>query len=568
MKRLVRRDLQTRVDVASPLLSRLFSARGVACASEVDHRLAHLLTPETLKGLPAAVDLLTNAIDHQARILIVGDFDADGATSCVLMMKGLKALGADHVDYLVPNRFEYGYGLTPEIVEVARGFDPTLIITVDNGISSVQGAEHARSLGIKLLITDHHLPGKELPPADAIVNPNQGGCDFASKNLAGVGVAFYVLSALRARLRESGWFERHGVAEPNLGDYLDLVALGTIADVVPLDYNNRILVQEGLRRIRSGKCRPGLLAMIDVAGLRREKILSRDLAFGIAPRLNAAGRLKDISLGIECLLADTHATASALADELDTLNKQRRDIEDEMRAQALDVNDESSWVSGKDAVGVCLFHNDWHQGVVGIVASRIKERVHRPVIAFARAGELELKGSARSITGLHVRDAIDSIAAQYPGLVTKFGGHAMAAGLSLAPDKLDQFARAFDTEARKRLSTQDLEEVVLSDGELDEPLTVQLVRVIEQAAPWGQGFTEPLFDGEFEVLEQRIVGGHHLKLRLARRGDPDPYDAIAFNHPGLIEGRYRRLAYRPMVNEYRGRESVQLVVVATDLTVD
>lgn len=568
MKRLVRRDLQTTVDVASPLLSRLFSARGVACASEVDHRLAHLLTPETLKGLPAAVDLLTNAIDHQARILIVGDFDADGATSCVLMMKGLKALGADHVDYLVPNRFEYGYGLTPEIVEVARGFDPTLIITVDNGISSVQGAEHARSLGIKLLITDHHLPGKELPPADAIVNPNQGGCDFASKNLAGVGVAFYVLSALRARLRESGWFERHGVAEPNLGDYLDLVALGTIADVVPLDYNNRILVQEGLRRIRSGKCRPGLLAMIDVAGLRREKILSRDLAFGIAPRLNAAGRLKDISLGIECLLADTHATASALADELDTLNKQRRDIEDEMRAQALDVNDESSWVSGKDAVGVCLFHNDWHQGVVGIVASRIKERVHRPVIAFARAGELELKGSARSITGLHVRDAIDSIAAQYPGLVTKFGGHAMAAGLSLAPDKLDQFARAFDTEARKRLSTQDLEEVVLSDGELDEPLTVQLVRVIEQAAPWGQGFTEPLFDGEFEVLEQRIVGGHHLKLRLARRGDPDPYDAIAFNHPGLIEGRYRRLAYRPMVNEYRGRESVQLVVVATDLTVD
>ncbi|MEX1236820.1 MAG: single-stranded-DNA-specific exonuclease RecJ, partial [Pseudomonadales bacterium] len=473
-----------------------------------------------------------------------------------------------HVDYLVPNRFEYGYGLTPEIVEVARGFDPTLIITVDNGISSVQGAEHARSLGIKLLITDHHLPGKELPPADAIVNPNQGGCDFASKNLAGVGVAFYVLSALRARLRESGWFERHGVAEPNLGDYLDLVALGTIADVVPLDYNNRILVQEGLRRIRSGKCRPGLLAMIDVAGLRREKILSRDLAFGIAPRLNAAGRLKDISLGIECLLADTHATASALADELDTLNKQRRDIEDEMRAQALDVNDESSWVSGKDAVGVCLFHNDWHQGVVGIVASRIKERVHRPVIAFARAGELELKGSARSITGLHVRDAIDSIAAQYPGLVTKFGGHAMAAGLSLAPDKLDQFARAFDTEARKRLSTQDLEEVVLSDGELDEPLTVQLVRVIEQAAPWGQGFTEPLFDGEFEVLEQRIVGGHHLKLRLARREDPDPYDAIAFNHPGLIEGRYRRLAYRPMVNEYRGRESVQLVVVATDLTVD
>jgi single-stranded-DNA-specific exonuclease len=575
MKRLVRRTLQAEVDVTSPVLARLFSARGVASAGEVDHRLAHLMPPGNLKGMPAAVELLANVIERKARTLIVGDFDADGATSCVLLVKGLRALGADHVEYLVPNRFEFGYGLTPEIVDVARGFDPALIITVDNGISSIHGAAHARASGIKLLITDHHLPGEQLPTADAIVNPNQGGCRFGSKHLAGVGVAFYVLLALRAHLRDTGWFECHGLSEPNLADYLDLVALGTVADVVPLDYNNRILVQEGLRRIRAGRCRPGLLAMVDVAGLRREKMVSRDLAFGIAPRLNAAGRLEDMSLGIECLLADSEATAHALARELDTLNKQRRVIEDEMKSQALDTKDEGSWVCGKDSVGVCLFHKDWHQGVVGIVAARVKERVHRPVIAFAPAGDVqpgntelntELKGSARSIPGLHIRDALDSIAAQYPGLVIKFGGHAMAAGLSLEADNLTRFARAFDAEARKWLSAEDLEQIVLSDGELDEPLTVELVREIQEGAPWGQGFAEPLFDNEFEVLAQRIVGGHHLKLSLARRGDPVPYDAIAFNHPDLIEGRYRRLAYRPMVNEYRGVESVQLVVVATDLS--
>ena len=515
-----------------------------------------------MKGIDAAAALLAQSVQSGESILIVGDFDADGATSSVVMVECLRAMGA-YARYLVPNRFEYGYGLTPEIVDVAATMSPAVIVTVDNGISSLEGVQRARELGIKVVITDHHLAGDALPAADAIVNPNQPGCDFPSKNLAGVGVAFYLASVLRQQLREAAWFSAEGIAEPNLADYLDLVALGTVADVVPLDYNNRILVQEGLRRIRAGRSRPGLLAMIEIAGASRRRLVSRDLAFGVAPRLNAAGRLDDISLGIECLLAKDEASAMALARRLDELNQERRAIEKEMKAQAFDAG-EDSWVSKRDAVGVSLYHADWHQGVVGIVASRVKDKVHRPVIAFAMGEDGELKGSARSIKGLHIRDALDSIAARHPGLVIKFGGHAMAAGLSLAFENLPRFAAAFDDEAQRWLAPTDLEQVIVSDGSLAAPITVDLVREIQSAAPWGQGFDEPLFDDEFEIVSQRIVGEHHLKLSLARPGEA-PIDAIAFNQAQLLEHRFQRMAYRIDINTYRGRSSAQLIVEATML---
>ncbi len=549
------------------MLSRLYVGRGVVNADEVEHSIKNLLRPDSLKGLSKATSLLVESVQNQLRILIIGDFDADGATSSVLMVHGLRSMGADHVDYLVPNRFEYGYGLTPEIVEVARRKTPDVIVTVDNGISSIEGVEFAKSHGIRVLITDHHLPAKELPDADAILNPNQGGCEFPSKNLAGVGVAFYLLSAVRAMLRTVGWFENHN--EPNLADYLDLVALGTIADVVPMDYNNRVMVQEGIRRIRAGRLRPGLGELLALSGTRIETVTSRDLAFSVAPRLNAAGRLEDISLGIECLLTDDQNRARELATRLDQLNVERREIENEMKQQAirslgslnlsLPANDEH------EAVGICLFENDWHQGVVGIVASRIKDKWHRPVIAFAPASEVEMKGSARSIPGFHIRDALDAIAARNPGLVVKFGGHAMAAGLSLHPDNFDKFAEEFDLEARRWLSKDDLQQTVITDGNLIEEFNVTVARVVTQACPWGQGFPEPIFDDDFEILEQRIVAGRHLKLKLRPIDGVQSIDAIAFGQDRLVEGRHRRIAYRLDVNKYRGRESLQLIVECLDI---
>lgn len=546
-----------------PLLTRLYAARGVQSAAELDKGLARLIPYQQLKGIDAAVDLLVQALQQRQRILIVGDFDADGATASSVGVLGLRMLGAAHVDYLVPNRFEYGYGLTPEIVAVALQRQPELLVTVDNGISSVDGVTAAKEAGLKVLVTDHHLPGPELPAADAIVNPNQPGCAFPSKALAGVGVMFYVLLALRARLRELGWFASSGVAEPNLGELLDLVALGSVADVVPLDANNRILVHQGLARIRAGRARPGLRAVLEVAGRQHARITSTDLGFILGPRLNAAGRLDDMSLGIECLLCEDEALARDMAQQLDELNKDRKAIEQGMQREALaqlkDLPVESL------PFGLCLFEPDWHQGVIGILASRLKERYHRPAIAFADAGDGLLKGSARSVPGLHIRDALDAVAARHPGLISKFGGHAMAAGLSLPQEHFGAFAAAFDAEVRRQLSEDDLTGRLLSDGQLGaEEFHLELAKALRHAGPWGQHFPEPLFHGVFQIVTQRVVGEKHLKLLLKTECGSLTLDGIAFNvdrdiwpNPNV---RWVELAYKLDVNEYQGRESVQLMV--------
>jgi len=572
LKRLVRRASNARLaldleqKVQSALLARLFAQRGIVDQSEIDFSLGNLLPPDSMKGLTEAANVVASTIVNRQKIIIVGDFDADGATSTALMVHCLRACEAD-VDYLVPNRFEFGYGLTPEIVAVAAKMQPALIVTVDNGISSVDGVGAANALGIKTVITDHHLPGDVVPAATAIVNPNQTGCAFPSKALAGVGVSFYLLSAVRKVLRQKLWFEQKQLSEPLLADYLDLVALGTIADVVPFDKNNRVLVNEGIRRMRAGKIRPGIRALLAVSGTNFKKLVSRDIAFGVAPRLNAAGRLEDMSIGIECLLSETDAGAVVLAEQLDGINKARRSIEDEMKDQAIEIvkaavasNSESTKT---EKYGVCLYNASWHQGVVGIIASRIKDRVHRPTIAFAKVSDTEIKGSARSIHGLHIRDALDAIATANPGLIDKFGGHAMAAGLSLPLARFAEFAALFDAEARKGLSKGDLEQQVVSDGELGGKFNLTTARKIAEAAPWGQGFPEPVFDGEFEIIDQRILGGRHLKLRLLK--DDELIDAIAFNHNRLIEERMKRMAYRIDINEYRGLEKVQLIIEAVDL---
>ena len=572
MKRLVRRASNARLaldleqKVQSALLARLFAQRGIVDQSEIDFSLGNLLPPDAMKGLTEAANVVASTIVNRQKIIIVGDFDADGATSTALMVHCLRACEAD-VDYLVPNRFEFGYGLTPEIVAVAAKMQPALIVTVDNGISSVDGVGAANALGIETVITDHHLPGDVVPAATAIVNPNQTGCAFPSKALAGVGVSFYLLSAVRKVLRQKLWFEQKQLSEPLLADYLDLVALGTIADVVPFDKNNRVLVNEGIRRMRAGKIRPGIRALLAVSGTNFKKLVSRDIAFGVAPRLNAAGRLEDMSIGIECLLSETDAGAVVLAEQLDGINKARRSIEDEMKDQAIEIvkaavasNSESTKT---EKYGVCLYNASWHQGVVGIIASRIKDLVHRPTIAFAKVSDTEIKGSARSIHGLHIRDALDAIATANPGLIDKFGGHAMAAGLSLPLARFAEFAALFDAEARKGLSKGDLEQQVVSDGELGGKFNLTTARKIAEAAPWGQGFPEPVFDGEFEIIDQRILGGRHLKLRLLK--DDELIDAIAFNHNRLIEERMKRMAYRIDINEYRGLEKVQLIIEAVDL---
>ncbi|WP_462379245.1 single-stranded-DNA-specific exonuclease RecJ [Pseudomonas sp. Marseille-QA0892] len=546
-----------------PLLTRLYAARGVKAAAELDKGLARLVPYAQLRGIERAVTLLAEAIERQQRILIVGDFDADGATASSVGVLGLRQLGAAHVDYLVPNRFEYGYGLTPEIVAVALQRSPDLLVTVDNGISSLDGVAAAKAAGLKVVVTDHHLPGPDLPDADAIVNPNQPECSFPSKCIAGVGVIFYVLLALRARLRAQDWFVRSGRQEPNLAELLDLVALGSVADVVPLDANNRIFVHQGLARIRAGRARPGLRAILEVAGRDPRRITSTDLGFILGPRLNAAGRLDDMSLGIECLLCEDEALARDMAVQLDQLNQDRKAIEQGMQREALaQLKD----LPADDMpFGLCLFDPDWHQGVIGILASRLKERYHRPTIAFADAGEGVLKGSARSVPGLHIRDALDAVAARHPGLISKFGGHAMAAGLSLPQENFGAFAVAFDAEVRRQLTDDDLTGRLLSDGCLGvEEFHLELAKALRHAGPWGQHFPEPLFHGIFQIVHQRLVGERHLKLVVKSECGSLQLDGIAFNidrelwpNPSI---RWAEVAYKLDVNEYRGQESVQLLV--------
>jgi single-stranded-DNA-specific exonuclease len=553
-----------------PVLRRVYAARAVESMEDIEYSLNRLLPLTELGGLPAAVELLQEAITADRRILIVSDFDADGATSCVLCMRALRAMGAGDVQYLVPNRFEYGYGLTAEIVAVAAERDPALIVTVDNGISSIDGVAAAKQRGIRVLITDHHLAGETLPDADAIVNPNQPGDPFPSKSLAGVGVAFYVMLALRARLREQGWFAGQGRTEPNLAQYLDLVALGTVADVVPLDRNNRILVQQGLQRMRAGHCVPGIRALLKVANRSLHRVVATDLGFTVGPRLNAAGRLDDMSLGIECLLTDDEPAARDMAQQLDVLNRDRREIEADMQVQALAALRDLELTGDDLPIGLCLFNPDWHQGVIGILAARIKERFHRPVIAFARGGDGDLKGSARSVPGLHIRDALDAVATRHPALVKKFGGHAMAAGLTLAEADYAAFTTAFETEVARHLSAEDLATVIYSDGELsDAELSLDTAQLLRDAGPWGQGFPAPVFDGNFEVMAQRVVGEKHLKLTLKPVDGGSRIDGIAFNTSILPADCARvRMAYRLDVNEYRGLVSPQLVIEYIEQPID
>jgi single-stranded-DNA-specific exonuclease len=566
-RRIVRREAMSAGELPPelhPVLARIYRARQVADAAQLDRSLERLLPPTLLKGMDAAVALLEEALTADRRILIVADYDADGATSCALLVRAFAAMGATDVRYLVPNRFEYGYGLTPEIVALAAASAPALLVTVDNGISSVAGVRAARERGMKVLVTDHHLPGAELPAADAIVNPNQPGDGFPSKHLAGVGVAFYLILGLRARLRTTGWFAEHGIAEPNLARLLDLVALGTVADVVPLDHNNRILVAQGIARINRGQAIEGIRALARVGGRHEGRISAADLGFVIGPRLNAAGRLDDMSLGIECLLTDDPQKAQAIAEELDRLNRERRGIERDMQQQAIRAV-ESLHLEGEGLPrGLCLFDESWHQGVIGLVAARIKERLHRPVIAFAPGTGTEIKGSARSIPGLHIRDTLDTVAARHPGLVTKFGGHAMAAGVTLERASFDAFRAAFAEEVARQLSEDDLRGTVLSDGELTEgDLTLELAELLRQGGPWGQGFPEPVFDGLFEIAARRVVGERHLKLGLRFGPASRPIDAIAFGVAARGEpplGPHVRAAYRLDVNEYQGKRSLQLVI--------
>jgi single-stranded-DNA-specific exonuclease len=549
----------------APLLCRLYAARGVIGEEQLRYELKCLLQPR-LKGLEAALALLVDALQGRQRILIVGDFDADGATSTALAVRCLKALGHVDVEFLVPNRFEYGYGLTPEIVAVAAQRRPDLLITVDNGISSIQGIARAKALGMRVLVTDHHLPGAELPDADAIVNPNQPGCEFLSKCAAGVGVVFYVMSALRTRLRELGWFDSLR-SEPNLAAFLDLVALGTVADVVPLDFNNRILVAQGLQRMRAGLACPGIRAILQVGSRDWQTLSATDLGFVVGPRLNAAGRMDDMSLGIRCLLTDDQGEALRLAQELDLLNRDRLAIEASMQKEALATLEAmTAELQGDLPPGICLYREDWHQGVIGILASRIKDRWHRPVIVFADDESGGLKGSGRSIAGLHLRDILDEVATTYPGLLHKFGGHAMAAGLSLKPEDLEPFKVAFAQVVRRHLGGQGLDPVIESDGELGAAdFSLDLAQQLEQGGPWGQAFPEPLFDGEFHLVSQKVVGEKHLKMVLAPAAAPDTLvDAIAFNVDRTCwpnsDCRRVLVAYKLAVNEFRGNRNLQLLV--------
>jgi len=569
-KQIIRRECRADIpglEKFPPLLQNIYRGRNIQTADDLDRALNGLPSYKSLSDIDRAAKRLAEALSAQQRILIVGDFDADGATSTVVSVKALKSFGAKHVDYLVPNRFEYGYGLSPEIVDVAakRKPDvPDIIITVDNGIASHAGVDRANEYGIDVIVTDHHLPADTLPKAYAIVNPNQKDDLFPSKCLAGVGVIFYVMLALRAELKAQGWFEQQGLTFPNMVEVLDLVALGTVADVVPLDKTNRILVHHGLARIRAGLACPGISALMQVSHREAEELKASDLGFSIAPRLNAAGRLEDMSFGIACLLADDVKAAVPMAERLNALNIERRAIETQMREEAyriiekLDLRDVST-------VGLCLYDQAWHQGVVGLVASRVKETLHRPVIAFSKVSNTELKGSARSVKGVNIRDVLDSIATQNPGLIHKFGGHAMAAGLSLSIEKLDAFQLAFSEAVAKLLSVEDLQACFEIDGELSkDDFTLENAMILQEGGPWGQGFPEPLYEGTFRLIDQRLLGEKHLKLTLQAVGASHYVDAIAFYvDPNAWPNHHCEqvhLVYRLDVNYYRGQKRLQLLV--------
>ncbi len=535
-----------------PLLARLYAARGVTDKAELDYELKSLLPPASLTHATDAAQILADAIEAEARLLIIGDYDCDGATATAVGLRALKSLGAT-VDFLVPDRFKLGYGLSPEIVDVAASLSPDLIITVDNGIASLEGVARAQEHGIAVLITDHHLPAETLPPADCIVNPNQPGCDFPSKCIAGVGVMFYVALALRAELRERGYFNDH--PEPNFADLLDLVALGTVADVVKLDRNNRILVSQGLKRMRAGRMQPGIGALFKAAGRDPKRASAFDLGFLLGPRLNAAGRLADMRLGIECLTTDDPARALQIAQELDNLNRERREIESDMQDQALVLLEALN--TDDPAPGVALFDESWHEGVVGILASRIKEKLHRPVFAFAASEGGIIKGSGRSIPGLHLRDALDLIAKRAPGILVRFGGHAMAAGATLREGDFERFQALFAEVAGELLDPADLTRTLETDGALETGyISLDIARLLENEV-WGQGFPAPLFVDEFEVEQQRVLKDKHLKLRL-RKGNAR-IDAIQFNF-ARQPGDRTRAAFRLAINEYMGVESPQLMI--------
>jgi single-stranded-DNA-specific exonuclease len=567
-KTIIRRNQKSILDLPAsthPVLQRVYAGRNIASAQELDYSLLKLLPFNLLSNIEEAATFLKAAIEQQKRIVIVADYDADGATACALAMRGLKSMGAKDVQFIVPDRFQHGYGLSPEIVELAAELRPDLLITVDNGISSIEGVALARSKAIEVLITDHHLPGPELPDANVIVNPNLSNDSFPSKSLAGVGVMFYVLAALRASLRETDWFKQQQLPEPRLADFLDLVALGTVADVVPLDHNNRILVAQGLERIRQGHCARGITALLTVAKRLPELIISSDLGFAIGPRLNAAGRLTDMRLGIECLICDDQSKALQMATQLDQLNLERREIQADMENEALaDIDLLDLQSSETMPYGICLYQEHWHQGVIGVLASKIKEKTHRPVIAFARESDELLKGSARSIRNIHIRDAIEAIATAQPGLVLKYGGHAMAAGLSLRQDCFEKFCELFDEEIRRHIEVSGFDSELVSDGELRAAdCTVELAEQFRQAGPWGQGFPEPQFDGKFKILASRIVAGKHLKLQLCQEDENLAIDAIAFNTTDESWPRdYDEVEafYRLDINEYRGKRTAQLIV--------
>lgn len=547
-----------------PLLQQIFAKRGAAF-DDCTLALNQLLHPKSMKGLAAAASIVADAIMDNKSILIVGDFDADGATSTCVCMLALRMMGAKKVDYLIPNRFDYGYGLSPEIVALAYRKEAQLLITVDNGISSIEGVAAAKALGMQVVVTDHHLPGKTIPDADAIVNPNQAGCEFSSKAIAGVGVAFYLMSALRQELRSRDWYQNQAVPEPNLAELLDIVALGTVADVVAFDRNNRIMVQAGLQRVRSGRCRVGITALLEVAKRTPERIVAADFGFAVGPRLNAAGRLDEMALGVETLLCEDINLARRMAAQLDGLNTERRELEADMQQEALKTLASITLDETQLPWGIALFQADWHQGVIGILASRIKDRYHRPVIAFADAGDGSIKGSARSIKGLHMRDLLEQINTQHPGMILKFGGHAMAAGLTLAADHFDQFELAFDEAIRGLLTKEQLTGEVLSDGELAiEHMSLETAMLLRNAGPWGQHFEEPVFDGVFTLVQQRLVGEKHLKMLLETQCASLMLDAIAFNvdlqaWPDASV-RHVRVAYKLDVNEFRGKQNLQLMI--------
>lgn len=548
-----------------PLLRRLYASRGVRSARELERSVKGMLPWQQLSGIDNAVEILYNAFREGTRIIVVGDFDADGATSTALSVLGMRALGCDNISYLVPNRFEDGYGLSPEVVDQAKARGAQLIVTVDNGISSHAGVAHAKTLGVPVIVTDHHLPGDTLPDAEAIINPNLRDCEFPSKSLAGVGVAFYLMLALRTFLRDKGWFDERNIAPPNLAELLDLVALGTVADVVPLDANNRILTWQGLSRIRAGKCRPGIKALLEISNRDPQQLAASDLGFALGPRLNAAGRLDDMSVGVALLLCDNLGEARVLASELDALNQTRKEIEQGMQAEALILCEKLERSSETLPGGLAMYHPEWHQGVVGILASRIKERFHRPVIAFAPAGDGTLKGSGRSIQGLHMRDALERLDTLYPDLMIKFGGHAMAAGLSLEEHKFEQFQQRFGELVTEWLDPALLQGEVISDGPLSAAeMSMEVAQLLRDAGPWGQMFPEPLFDGRFRLLQQRLVGERHLKVMVEPVGGGPLLDGIAFNIDTTCwpdNGvREVELAYKLDINEFRGNRSLQIII--------